>query len=76
MKWLVQGIFLLFLLFSCNTKGKKCEVQQDIIGMEKKNIGYILSLYPKPLKVLGEEVECDVIWLVMGHTELVGHYRI
>lgn len=36
--------------------------------MEKKNIGNLLALYPKPMTVVGAEVEGKVNWLVVGHT--------
>lgn len=44
--------------------------------MEKKNIGNLLALYPKPLTVVGAEVEGKVNWLVVGHTGIIGHDRI
>ncbi len=44
--------------------------------MEKKNIGSLLALYPKPLTVVGAEVEGKVNWLVVGHTGIIGHDRI
>lgn len=44
--------------------------------MEKKNIGNILALYPKPMTVIGAEVDGNVNWLVVGHTGIVGHDRI
>jgi len=44
--------------------------------MEKKNIGNQLALYPKPLTVVGAEVEGKVNWLVVGHTGIIGHDRI
>ena len=44
--------------------------------MEKKNIGNLLALYPKPMTVVGAEVEGKVNWLVVGHTGIIGHDRI
>ena len=44
--------------------------------MEKKNIGNLLTLYPKPMTVVGAEVEGKVNWLVVGHTGIIGHNRI
>lgn len=44
--------------------------------MEKKNIGNILALYPKPMTVVGAEVNGKVNWLVVGHTGIIGHDRI
>lgn len=44
--------------------------------MEKKNIGNLLALYPKPMTVVGAEVDGKVNWLVVGHTGIIGHDRI
>ncbi|MGM9796229.1 MAG: flavin reductase [Parabacteroides sp.] len=44
--------------------------------MEKKNIGNVLALYPKPMTVVGAEVNGKVNWLVVGHTGIIGHDRI
>lgn len=44
--------------------------------MNKKNIGSLLALYPKPLTVVGAEVGGKVNWLVVGHTGIIGHDRI
>lgn len=43
---------------------------------EKQNIGNLLALYPKPMTVVGAEVEGKVNWLVVGHTGIIGHDRI
>ncbi len=43
---------------------------------EKKHIGNLLALYPKPMTVIGAEVEGKVNWLVVGHTGIIGHDRI
>ena len=44
--------------------------------MEKQNLGSLLALYPKPMTVVGAEVEGKVNWLVVGHTGIIGHDRI
>lgn len=44
--------------------------------MDKKNIGSLLALYPKPLTVVGVEVDSKVNWLIVGHTGIIGHDRI
>ena len=44
--------------------------------MDKKNIGSLLALYPKPLTVVGAEVGGKVNWLIVGHTGTIGHDRI
>lgn len=43
---------------------------------EKKHIGNLLALYPKPMTVIGAEVDGKVNWLVVGHTGIIGHDRI
>ena len=43
---------------------------------EKQNIGSVLALYPKPMTVIGAEVNGKVNWLVVGHTGIIGHDRI
>lgn len=42
----------------------------------KQNIGSLLTLYPKPMTVVGAEVGGKVNWLVVGHTGIIGHDRI
>lgn len=44
--------------------------------MEKKNLGSLLALYPKPMTVVGTEIDGRVNWLVVGHTGIIGHDRI
>ena len=41
--------------------------------MEKTNLGNLLALYPKPLTVVGAEVDGTVNWLIVGHTGIIGH---
>lgn len=67
---------LLSLLLSCNTQPAKEGNKQNSTEMEKKNIGSLLALYPKPMTVVGAEVEGKVNWLVVGHTGIIGHDRI
>lgn len=50
--------------------------KQNNTEMEKKNIGNLLALYPKPMTVVGAEVNGKVNWLVVGHTGIIGHDRI
>lgn len=66
----------LLLLLSCNTQPAKEGNKQNSTEMEKKNIGNLLALYPKPMTVVGAEVEGKVNWLVVGHTGIIGHDRI
>ena len=44
--------------------------------MGKKNLGSLLALYPKPMTVVGTEVNGKVNWLVVGHTGIIRHDRI
>lgn len=42
----------------------------------KKNIGNLLVHYPKPMTVIGAQVEGKVNCLVVGHTGITGPDRI
>lgn len=64
------------VLSSCSTAVKENPKHQNATEMEKKNIGNVLALYPKPMTVVGAEVEGKVNWLVVGHTGIIGHDRI
>ena len=72
--WL--SVLLLFGLLSCGTTEKNKVNQPNIMETEKQNIGSLLALYPKPMTVVGTEVEGKVNWLVIGHTGIIGHDRI
>lgn len=72
----IGTILFLSLLLSCNTQPAKERNKQNSTEMEKKNIGNLLALYPKPMTVVGAEVEGKVNWLVVGHTGIIGHDRI
>lgn len=50
--------------------------QPNIMEVEKKNLGKLLALYPKPMTVVGTKVEGKVNWLVVGHTGVIGHDRV
>lgn len=63
-------------LLSCNTTEKRETNHSNIMETEKQNIGNLLALYPKPMTVVGAEVEGKVNWLVIGHTGIIGHDRI
>lgn len=65
---------LLVLVFSMTTAS--AQEQQNETNMDKKNIGSLLALYPKPLTVVGAEVNGKVNWLIVGHTGIIGHDRI
>ena len=62
-----------FLVVSMATKAQD-NTKTEIMG--KKNLGSLLALYPKPMTVVGAEVNGKVNWLVVGHTGIIGHDRI
>lgn len=72
----IMGVLSLFVMLSCSTTVKERPEQQNVAEMNKKNIGNLLALYPKPMTVVGTEIEGKVNWLVVGHTGIIGHDRI
>ena len=72
----IQYVCLLFLVCSCSTRNEESVILQNETDMEKKNLGSVLALYPKPMTVVGAEVEGKVNWLVVGHTGVIDHDRI
>lgn len=77
MKKLLWIVWMLpVILYSCSTAVKEKTEQQNATEMGKKNIGNLLALYPKPMTVVGAEVDGKVNWLVVGHTGIIGHDRI
>lgn len=72
----ILNILLLFLTLSCSTTVKENTNQPNTTEMNKKNIGNLLALYPKPMTVVGAEVKGKVNWLVVGHTGVIGHNRV
>lgn len=73
-RYLFIALFL-FGLLSCGTTEQKTH-PSDIEETAKQNIGSVLALYPKPMTVIGTEVDGKVNWLVVGHTGIIGHDRI
>ena len=73
-RYLLTALFLFGLLSCSGTKGKTHP--SNIEDTEKQNIGSVLALYPKPMTVIGAEVDGNVNWLVVGHTGIIGHDRI
>ncbi len=63
------------MLAFCTTAAS-AQGQQNETIMDKKSIGSLLALYPKPLTVVGAEVGGKVNWLIVGHTGIIGHDRI
>lgn len=72
----ILSILLLSVTLSCSTTVKESADLQNSTEMEKINIGKLLALYPKPMTVVGAEVNGKVNWLVVGHTGIIGHDRI
>lgn len=71
----IGALLLASLLTSTGATGTAATTK-DTIEMEKENIGSLVALYPKPLTVVGAEVNGKVNWLVVGHTGIIGHNRI
>ena len=69
-------IMLSAVLYSCGAAVKDEPKHLNTTEMDKKNLGSLLALYPKPVTVIGAEVEGRVNWLVVGHTGIIGHDRI
>lgn len=45
--------FVLLVMLSCNSAVKENANQPNIMEIEKKNLGSLLALYPKPMTVVG-----------------------
>lgn len=73
---IILGVLSLLVMLSCSTAVEENTTQPDIMETNKKNLGNLLALYPKPMTVVGAEVEGKVNWLVVGHTGVIGHDRI
>lgn len=71
--FLLLLLLLLFVAFAMAVKAQG-NIKTEI--MRKKNLGSLLALYPKPMTVVGAEVDGKVNWLVVGHTGIIGHDRI
>ena len=68
--------FTLLVMLSCSPAVKENTDQPNIMEIEKKNLGSLLALYPKPMTVVGTKVEGKVNWLLVAHTGIIGHDRI
>ena len=73
-----KQLFILSLLLTLafHITNVSAQGQQNDTIMNKRNMGSLLALYPKPLTVVGAEVEGKVNWLIVGHTGIIGHDRI
>jgi hypothetical protein len=58
----IQYVCLLFLVCSCSTRNEESVILQNETDMEKKNLGSVLALYPKPMTVVGAVVNEKVNW--------------
>ena len=67
----ILGVLSLLVIMSCSIPVKENTVQPNIMETNKKNLGNLLALYPKPMTVVGAEVEGKVNWLVVGHTGVI-----
>lgn len=72
----ILSVLSMLAILSCSTAVKENTAKSDIMETNKKNLGNLLALYPKPMTVVGAEVEGKVNWLVVGHTGVIGHDRI
>ena len=71
----LQILFLsLAAAFITNAYGANNPI--DSTEMKHRNIGNLIALYPKPMTVVGAEVNGKINWLVVGHTGIIGHDRI
>lgn len=70
------SLLFMLVMLSCSTAVKENSTQPNIMETNKRNLGNLLALYPKPMTVVGAEVEGKVNWLVVGHTGIIGHNRI
>lgn len=71
----LQILFLsLAAVFTPNAYGENNPI--DSTEMKHRNIGNLIALYPKPMTVVGAEVNGKINWLVVGHTGIIGHDRI
>lgn len=69
-------ILALILASACKSDNTSQLKNKEMMITEKKNIGNVLAIYPKPMTVVGAEVEGKVNWLVVGHTGIIGHDRV
>lgn len=51
----ILGVLSLLVIMSCSIPVKENTVQPNIMETNKKNLGNLLALYPKPMTVVGAE---------------------
>ena len=72
LSWLILSV----AFCSCGATEKDEPKHLNTTEMGKLNLGNLPVLYPKPLTVIGAEVDGKVNWLVVGHTGIIGHDQI
>lgn len=73
---LILSLLLPLVALPFGTVASGSTDRPDTMETNKKNLGSLLALYPKPMTVVGAEVEGKVNWMVVGHTGIIGHDRI
>ena len=75
MKVSLRRLLLFATLLFCNMIAFS-QNETNYMITEKKDLGSLLALYPKPMTVVGAFVNDKPNWLVVGHTGIIGHDRI
>mgnify|MGYP000010650429 CR=1 FL=1 len=73
----ILGVLSLLVMSSCSTVVKENTAQPDIMETNKKNLGNLLALYPKPMTVVGAEVEGKVTgswWDTRALSTMTGYW--
>ena len=66
---------LAMMLGACGTP-RETQPNSTMETTNKQRVGSMPALYPKPMTVIGAEVDGKVNWLVVGHTGIIGYDRI
>lgn len=77
MNRIILPLLLAGIIVSCSNERNSLQSSENqSLIMEKKNLGSLLALYPKPITVVGAHVDGKVNWLLVGHTGIIGHDKI
>lgn len=68
-------LLLIAALWLCVITAAWAQNDKNMIT-EKKYLGSLLALYPKPVTIVGAIVQGKPNWLVVGHTGIMGHDRV
>ena len=60
----ILGVLSLLVMSSCSTVVKENTAQPDIMETNKKNLGNLLALYPKPMTVVGALPSYSITWSI------------